>query len=74
MAHFERTGSHSLCPWKAIASYYSVTVGDQRYKNAAGTYRHPSPLARRIKDHVAFWPFVAVEVDDPEGVDAEVGS
>jgi uncharacterized protein (DUF427 family) len=71
MAHLERTRSHSLCPWKGIASYYTVTVGDQQYKNAAWTYRHPSPLARRIKNHVAFWPFVAIEVDDTEAVDRQ---
>ncbi len=27
---------------------------------AAWTYRHPSPLARRIKNHVAFWNGVEV--------------
>jgi uncharacterized protein (DUF427 family) len=65
IGHLEPTRSHSLCPWKGIASYYSVIVGDQRYKNGAWTYRHPSPLARRIKNHVAFWPPVVVEVDEP---------
>ena len=64
--HFEPTRSRSLCPWKGIASYYSVIAGDQRHKNAAWTYRHPSPLARRIKNHVAFWPPVIIQVDDPE--------
>ena len=68
MQHFERSRTRSLCPWKGVASYYSVIVGDQRYKNGAWTYRHPSPLARRIKDHVAFWPFVTVEVDDREAI------
>jgi uncharacterized protein (DUF427 family) len=69
--YFEPTGYHSLCPWKGIATYYSVIVGDQRYKNAAWTYRHPSPWARRIKDHVAFWPGVLIEVDDGAGPDGE---
>ncbi len=50
----------SLCPWKGIASYYSVEVDDATGRNAAWTYRHPSPLARKIKNHVAFWGAVEV--------------
>jgi len=51
----------SLCPWKGIASYYTVALEDVQGRNAAWTYRHPSPLARRIKNHVAFSPIVDVE-------------
>jgi uncharacterized protein (DUF427 family) len=65
VGHLEPTSSHSLCPWTGIASYSRVMVGDQRYKVGAWTYRHPSPLARRIKSHVAFWPPVMVEIDEP---------
>ncbi len=36
--------SKSLCPWKGIASYYTVEVDGQRDRNAAWTYRHPFPL------------------------------
>lgn len=50
----------SVCPWKGVASYYTVEVGGVRDANAAWTYRHPSPLARRIKNHVAFWGDVRV--------------
>jgi uncharacterized protein (DUF427 family) len=52
--YFERTRRKSLCPWKGIATYYTVEVDGERYERAAWTYRHPSPLARRIKNHVAF--------------------
>lgn len=55
-----RTRAKSLCPWKGIASYYTVEVDGTADRNAAWTYRHPSPLARRIKDHVAFWGTVQV--------------
>jgi uncharacterized protein (DUF427 family) len=50
----------SLCPWKGVASYYHVQVGDQRSANAAWTYRHPFPWIRKIKDRVAFWNGVEV--------------
>lgn len=58
--HFTRTKMKSLCLWKGIASYYTLTVNDVRQRNAAWTYRHPSPLARTIKNHVAFWDTVSV--------------
>ncbi len=52
--HLDRSRLKTLCPWKGIASYYTVTVGGASAKSAAWTYRHPSPFARRIKDHIAF--------------------
>ena len=55
-----RSRMKSLCPWKGVASYYTVEVDGVRDANAAWTYRHPSPLARRIKNHVAFWGDVRV--------------
>lgn len=55
-----RTRSKSLCLWKGVASYYTVEADGVDERNAAWTYRHPSPLARKIKDHVAFWGAVEV--------------
>lgn len=52
--HFTPSARRTVCPWKGLASYYTVEVGGSRNDAAAWTYRHPSPLARRIKDHVAF--------------------
>ena len=54
------TAMKSLCFWKGVASYYSVSVDGIDLKNAAFEYRHPSPLARRIKGRVAFWNGVDV--------------
>ncbi len=50
----QRTRMKSLCFWKGVASYYTVMVEGIEDRNAAWTYLHPSPLARRIKNHVAF--------------------
>lgn len=55
-----RSRQKSLCPWKGVASYYSVHAGEVVLDNAGWTYRHPSPLARRIKNRVAFYPSVDV--------------
>jgi uncharacterized protein (DUF427 family) len=51
---------HSVCPWKGRASYYDIVVDGERNAAAAWYYPSPSPLARRIKDHVAFWHGVKV--------------
>jgi uncharacterized protein (DUF427 family) len=53
--------THSVCPWKGVASYYTVTVGGLSNPDAAWFYAHPSPLARKIKNRVAFWRGVQVE-------------
>ncbi len=54
------TRTHTLCPWKGIASYYDISIRGNVNHNAAWTYRHPSPFARRIKNHVSFWQGVQV--------------
>jgi len=48
--HLSSSRSHSVCPWKGIASYYDVS--DDRA--AAWTYRQPLPWIRKIRNHVAF--------------------
>jgi uncharacterized protein (DUF427 family) len=53
--------THSVCPWKGVASYYTITVGGLRNPDAAWFYAHPSPLARKIKNRVAFWRGVQVD-------------
>lgn len=60
----------TVCPWKGVASYYDVHVDGQDVPDGAFTYRHPSPLARRIKGRVAFWNGIEIEIDtSPRGAD-----
>jgi uncharacterized protein (DUF427 family) len=63
--YFTDSRSRSLCPWKGVARYYTVTVAGQANPGAAWYYPHPSPLARKIKNHVAFWRGVVVEEAEP---------
>jgi uncharacterized protein (DUF427 family) len=60
MEYLTRSRAKTLCPWKGIASYYTVTVNGASDRNAAWTYLHPSPLARGIKNHIAFWHAVRI--------------
>lgn len=61
MEMLEASDTRSLCFWKGVATYYSVVADGARNRDAAWTYRRPSPFAKRIKDHVAFWHGVEVE-------------
>lgn len=53
----------TLCYWKGVASYYDVSAGEVVARKSAWTYRHPSPLARTIKNRVAFAYDIEVSVD-----------
>ncbi len=70
--HFIDSPTKSVCPWKGLAHYYSVTANGEVNPDAAWYYPRPSPLARRIKNHVAFWNGVTVE-GEPEGASQGFG-
>ncbi len=55
----------TVCPWKGVASYYDVHVDGQVVPDGAFTYRHPTPLARRIKGRVAFWNGIEIDTSRP---------
>ncbi|MGX7828903.1 DUF427 domain-containing protein [Actinokineospora sp. 24-640] len=64
---FTGSPSRSVCPWKGLTRHYAVTVAGEVNADAAWCYPHPSPPARRIKGHVAFWYGVRVE-GEPVGL------
>ncbi|WP_037577985.1 DUF427 domain-containing protein [Phaeacidiphilus oryzae] len=51
------TESHTYCPYKGEASYYSLRTGDgQEIADAVWTYPEPHPAVAEIAGHVAFYP------------------
>ena len=52
--------SHTVCPWKGTASYYSISVNGEENRDAAWYYPETSELARGIKGRLAFWKGVEV--------------
>jgi uncharacterized protein (DUF427 family) len=58
---FRLTDQHTTCPWKGLASYYTIEVNGKSNPNAAWYYPEPKPAAKQIKDYVAFWKGVKVE-------------
>ena len=54
------TETHSVCPWKGTASYYSVQVDGETNVDAAWFYPEPKDAAKEITGRVAFWRGVTV--------------
>jgi uncharacterized protein (DUF427 family) len=52
----ERSATQSYCPYKGDASYYSITVGDDKAVDAVWEYREPYEAVGQIKGYVAFYP------------------
>ncbi len=61
MNYFKPSDTHTTCPWKGVASYYTVVVDGQENKDAAWYYPDPKPAAKEIKGYIAFWRGVKVE-------------
>lgn len=57
---FKASETHSSCPWKGEASYYSIEVNDKVNKDAAWYYPNPKAAAHEIKGYVAFWKGVEI--------------
>lgn len=54
------SSTHTTCPWKGVASYYDVVVGDSVNKDSAWYYPDPSDAAAQIRGRIAFWKGVEV--------------
>lgn len=57
---FKHSDTHSNCPWKGEASYYTLVVDGKENVDAAWYYKNPSEKAKEIKNHVAFWKGVEI--------------
>jgi uncharacterized protein (DUF427 family) len=60
--YLRESSTHTTCPWKGLASYYSLEVNGQINKDAAWFYPKPKDAAKNITDYIAFWHGVKVEV------------
>jgi uncharacterized protein (DUF427 family) len=63
--YYQPSDTHTVCPWKGMASYYNVVVNGESNKDAAWYYPEPvqSAFEKTKKDftnYVAFWRGVTV--------------
>jgi len=57
----KKSDTHTTCPWKGVASYYSLDVNEKLNKDAAWYYPEPKKEAEEIKNYIAFWKGVIVK-------------
>lgn len=60
MEYMNPSETKSTCPWKGLASYYTISVNGESNVDAAWYYPEPKDAARNIRDHVAFWNGVEI--------------
>ncbi|MBC8161482.1 MAG: DUF427 domain-containing protein [Roseiflexaceae bacterium] len=60
-AYLRESATHSTCPWKGEASYYTLDVEGQQNKDAAWYYPAPKDAAKEITGYLAFWKGVTIE-------------
>ncbi len=52
--------THTTCPWKGKASYYTLQVDGKENRDAAWFYPEPKTAAANIKNYAAFWKGVRI--------------
>ena len=57
---FKPSSTHTVCPWKGTASYYTLEVDGATNPDAAWFYPQPKDAAKEIENYVAFWKGVEV--------------
>lgn len=57
---FKASDTHTVCPWKGTASYYSLEVDGKENRDAAWYYPKTKALAKGIENRIAFWKGVEV--------------
>ncbi|MEZ2337614.1 DUF427 domain-containing protein [Mucilaginibacter sp. RCC_168] len=58
--YLENTDTHTTCPWKGLASYYTLNVDGKKNQDAAWYYPQPKEAANHITNYVAFWKGVKI--------------
>lgn len=58
--YFKSSGTQTSCPWKGMASYYTIDVNGNENPDAAWYYPSPSEAAKAIDNRVAFWKGVEI--------------
>ena len=60
LEYFKACDTQTTCPWKGLASYYTLEVDGKQNPNAAWYYPEPKSAAANIANHVDFWKGVKI--------------
>ncbi|TXD73847.1 DUF427 domain-containing protein [Aequorivita antarctica] len=59
--YFKESDTHTHCPWKGEAFYYTLEVDGKQNQDAAWYYPKAKHPAKEIEGHVAFWKGVEMK-------------
>jgi uncharacterized protein (DUF427 family) len=51
----EQSNLKTTCPWKGVASYYSLNIDNEKLTDMVWYYPEPSEEAKQIKNRIAFY-------------------
>ena len=60
LEYLKPSDTHTVCPWKGEASYYTILIDGKENPDAAWFYPEPKEAAKEIRYHIAFWHGVEV--------------
>ncbi|MFW2439749.1 MAG: DUF427 domain-containing protein [Arenicellales bacterium] len=60
MEYLKPSETTTVCPWKGVASYYSINVDGELNTDSAWYYPEPKEAAKNIQEYIAFWRGVEV--------------
>lgn len=61
MEYFTPTEHTTVCGWKGVANYYTVSVNGESAENSSWYYKTPKNAAAGIAGYIAFWRGVTVQ-------------
>ena len=62
-AYLVESNTHTVCPWKGLASYYSLNIDGEEIKDAAWYYPNTKNAAKSIENHIAFYRLHGIEIE-----------
>lgn len=60
-AYLKASETHTTCPWKGEASYYTIEANGSKNPDAAWFYPNAKDAAKNIENYIAFWRGVKIE-------------
>jgi uncharacterized protein (DUF427 family) len=65
------SSSHTYCPYKGEASYFSIPAGGARSVDAIWTYEEPYSAVAAIKGYLAFYPNRVDSIEEQAAAESE---
>lgn len=72
LEYLSRTDSHTHCPYKGDAAYYTIMRDGDVAQDAVWTYEHPYPAVGEIRGFLAFYPDQVIIEETPLGAGPNV--